>query len=244
MINVTETLALITSKALLLEPERVPLEAARGRVLREDILADMDSPRFDCSAMDGYAIRNCDAGQPLRLVGEIPAGHDPELKIGAGECARIFTGGRVPLGADAVVMQEEARAEGEYIHVHLDRGATHIRRQGENYRKGDALLRTGMRLGPAALATLANCGMLSPLVTRLPRILHVVTGNELIPPDAAPEGTQVRDCNSTLVSSLLAERGIPLLRQLRVGDSLDAAADALASQQYRRAANLRRRERG
>jgi len=228
MISVAETATLILSKAPALDLERVPLASALHRVLREDIAADADSPRFDCSAMDGYALRSADDGGRLRITGEIPAGHDSGLEIGAGECARIFTGGRVPSGADRVVMQEDVEVEEGFIRIEGGSSGSHVRRQGENYRRGDVLARAGRRLRATELATLANCGVSLPLVTRQARVVHFATGDELIAPEQTPTGAQVRDCNSILISSLLVERDARLVLQQRLGDSLEAQQAALA----------------
>ena len=228
MLSVAEASALILSHALPLEPERVPLAQALGRVLREDVLADADSPRFDCSAMDGYAFREADAGQRLRIAGEVPAGHESDLHVGPGECARIFTGGRLPAGADRIVMQEDVAAEDGLIRILAATDPAHIRRRGENCRAGEILVRSGRGLRPADLAILANCGACQPLVTRKARCVHFATGDELVPPEQTPSGAQVRDCNSMLLASLLTEYGAQLILQQRFPDAPELASAALA----------------
>ncbi|MFI5337841.1 MAG: molybdopterin molybdenumtransferase MoeA, partial [Opitutales bacterium] len=103
MISVTESLQVIFSRVHQLEPVRTSLVEALGRTLRQDARADLDSPPFDASAMDGYALRRADLSQPLRVVGTSEAGTAYSRRLSPGECVRIFTGAPVPEGADGVV---------------------------------------------------------------------------------------------------------------------------------------------
>lgn len=224
---------LICSRAPVLPPENVLLRAARGRILREEVCADENSPRFDCSAMDGYALRRADAQSFLRLVGEIQAGTDVPLQVRAGEAARIFTGARLPEGADYVVMQEDVEVAGNQIRLTTIGDETNIRHSGENCRRGDIIVPSGTELRAAELAALASCGVTKPLVTRRPRAIHLATGDELIDPAETPRGSQLRDSNSTLVAAFLDACGADLARQERLSDSLEASklvADSLGAE--------------
>ena len=206
-----------------------PLAAAHGRVLREDIATDEDMPAFDRSAMDGYAVGAEDRSGRFRVVGEIQPGHAPVVKIGAGECARIFTGAQIPAGAGQVIMQENVARDGEWI-TPRDRDAkTWIRHRGEDARRGDVLLRAGTRLGAGELALLAQLGVVEPRVSPAPRVIHFATGNELTDPAATPAAGQIRDSNSTLIAALLAERGAHLIRQRRCGDALETLTAEIAA---------------
>ncbi|MFZ5496588.1 MAG: molybdopterin molybdotransferase MoeA [Verrucomicrobiota bacterium] len=220
----------VLARAPRLAPERVPLAAALGRVLGEPARADLDSPPFDASAMDGYALRAADAAQPRRLVGESAAGAAFAGTVGPGECVRIFTGAPVPAGADCVVKQEDTTRDGPNVRMtNSPRAGSFIRRRGENRRAGDIVVPSGTRLGPPELAALASAGVTLPLVTRRPRVAHVVTGNELVPPDRTPVGAQIRDSNSALIAALVARHGGELTAHRQVSDDLAAAQTALAA---------------
>ena len=220
---VSRALEFIRSRAVVLPAERVALREARGRVLREDACADEDSPRFDCSAMDGYAFRREDGSERLEVIGEVQAGTEVQLEISAGQCARIFTGARIPDGADCVVMQEETRRDGDFIQLTRDSGPSHIRKRGENSQRGDVVVAAGAELRVAELAALASCGVTHPLVTRRARVIHLVTGDELIDPAETPRGTQLRDSNSTLVASFFDAVQAELVRHERLPDSLEVS---------------------
>ena len=227
MIPAADAWQLILSRARPLGSVRLPLAAALGRILRTAACADADSPAFDASAMDGYALRRADAATALRLVGESQAGAGFTGTVGPGECVRIFTGAPVPPGADCVVKQEDIVREGDRVRVPHGARLDHIRRQGENRRAGDQVVAAGTLLGPPELAALAAVGVHEPEVTRAPRCAHLVTGNELISPDRAPVGAQIRDSNSTLIAALLAHHSVELVGHRRVGDDLAAARAAV-----------------
>jgi molybdopterin molybdotransferase len=227
MISLNEARAVIAQNILPLEAARVPLAEARGRVLREEIAAPDDIPAFDRSAMDGYAVAADDRSERFRVVAEIQPGAVEDVRIGAGECARIFTGAAIPAGASQVIMQEDARRDGGTMIATRRTAATHIRVRGEDARKGARLLAAGTRLGPAEVALLAQIGATQPLVARPVRVLHVATGNELVDPAQTPAPGQIRDSNSALIGALLAGRGAILARQTRSGDSLEALVGAI-----------------
>jgi molybdopterin molybdotransferase len=230
MIQVEEALRLILGGVTPLEAERTPLARARGRILRTAALADLDSPPFDASAMDGYAARRADRGQPLRLIGEAPAGGAFAGTVGAGECVRILTGAPLPAGADCVVRQEDATREGTAVRItNTSELPNFIRRRGENRRAGEIVVPAGTRLGAPELAALAAVGVVEPEVTRLPACVHLVTGDELVAPDRTPAGAQIRDSNSTLVEHLVATRGGHFAGRALAKDDLATAQPALRS---------------
>lgn len=229
MISVDDALHAVLAHARPLDTVALPLAQALGRTLRRDARADLDSPPFDASAMDGYAARRADLALPLRIVGESAAGRGFAGALGAGECVRILTGAPVPDGADCVVKQEDTARDGGNVRItNIAAGTDHIRRRGENRRAGDLVVPAGTRLGPPELAALASAGVALPEVTRAPRCAHVVTGDELVAPERTPAGAQIRDSNSTLIAALLAQHGATLVAQRPLRDDLDAAAAALA----------------
>ncbi len=142
--------------------EIVALSEIDGRVLAEDLTAPINLPTFDNSAMDGYAVRAAEAltGARLRRIGEAPAGTVFDGEVGEGQCVRIFTGSPMPAGANAVVMQEDTRVEGETIEITEGvKPLEHVRQRGEDVREGDVIGHAGELLGSSHLALLGSCGI-------------------------------------------------------------------------------------
>ncbi len=196
------------------DTERLPLDRARGRILAEAVRAPLDLPPFANSAMDGYAVRSVDqdAGAALRIVGTSWAGHPFLGHLGAGQCIRIFTGALVPEDADAVVAQEDARREGDSIRVAVPmRPGDHIRRQGEEFRAGEALLPSGKRLGPADLGLLASGGIHELAVRRGLRVALCSTGDELRPVWQPLGMGEIHESNRQVLKALLVELGAEVL---------------------------------
>ena len=229
MLNPEEARNLIAQCVHALAPERVPLAAARGRRLRESVAAEEDIPAFDRSAMDGYAVRADDHSAQFRIALEVPAGVIPSRAIGTGECARVFTGAAIPEGATQVLVQEVAQRNGDMVSFSKRDAALNIRRRGEDARAGDILLEQGAMLGAVEMSLLAQLGNVSPLVASRPRILHIVTGSELVAPENIPDAGQIRDSNSTMVAALVAEAGADLVAQQRAGDDLGTLISAVSS---------------
>jgi molybdopterin molybdotransferase len=196
----------------LLPVERVAPAQGLGRVLASDVVALLDFPAFDNSAMDGFAVRVADfaAGGTtrLRLTGEQFAGASLGLAIGAGECSRITTGAPLPLGADAVVMKEQARDLGDGIAFDTTPSAgQHLRRAGEDVRAGETVLRAGEVLTPAALSLAVAVGHDGLDVRRRPTVALFTTGDELRPAGAALGPGEIHDSNRVLLQALLAADG-------------------------------------
>lgn len=227
MLSVTEARALIAQIVHVLPPLRVPLAQARGRTLRESVVAEEDMPGFDRSAMDGYAIRAEDPAAEFRVVCDIPAGTVPVRGIGPGECARVFTGSPIPEGASQVIVQEVAQRKGDLVSFSQRGKGNNIRMRGEDAREGSVLVERGTRLGPVELSLCAQLGKTAPLVAPRPRILHVATGSELVPPDETPGAGKIRDSNSTLVAALAQESGAEMAAQLRIGDDAAQLLEAI-----------------
>jgi len=172
--------------------ESVPTLDADGRILAEDVVSALQVPAFDNSSMDGYAVRSADvqqAGAVLTVTQRIPAGHFGQ-PLQAGQAARIFTGAPVPVGSDAIVMQEQTEPTDQVDQVRFLTPAQPgqwIRCSGEDVRQGDAVLRRGQKLGPAELGLAASLGLSHLLVTIRPKVALFSTGDELVMPgDVAP----------------------------------------------------------
>jgi molybdopterin molybdotransferase len=227
MLSTTEAWQTIASHARQLATVKLPLEKCLGRVLRANAYADADSPPFDASAMDGYALQRSSIGRPIRIIGEVPAGTPFSRSVSAGECVRIFTGAPVPADCDCVIKQEDAVRDGDTIRVQSSDQPNFIRRRGENRRAGDLIVPAGVHLAAADLAALASAGITQPEVTRAPRCVHLVTGNEIVSPDQTPVGGQIRDSNSTLIAALLEAHGAVLLARAHAQDDIGSAQKAV-----------------
>ena len=216
--------------------ESVALEAALGRYIARDVFAGEDAPSFRRSTVDGYAVRSSDvalAGDSIpaisRLVGSVDIGSAPAFPVGVGECAEVPTGGMVPDGADAVVMLEYAEDVGAGL-VALQSGAAfgeNVVSVGEEIKRGDALLRSGRRLSPRDIGSLAAGGFASVPVFARPRMAVISTGAEIVPPDQSPPLGKVRDVNSALLSSMAIACGYALASASLLSEGKDELVSAL-----------------
>lgn len=205
--------------------ENITLEHSAGRVLAETLVALLDMPGVDNSAMDGYALCLADYqavtdGEGLPVFQRVPAGAGVML-LPQGGCARIFTGAPVPAGADIVVPQERVTLDQRgYIHIEGDlvRGAN-IRRQGEETRMGTPLLAAGEYLNAASIALLASHGINTVIVKRRLRVALLSTGDELIAPGTARSPGQVYDSNRAMLNVLLAQAQCDVLDLGVINDS-------------------------
>jgi molybdopterin molybdotransferase len=224
--NVDETIATIRDCCNPLEAERVGVSQACWRVLREPVCADADQPPFDRSSMDGFAVRLDDESTSFDIVDRIRAGDWESRELGPGEAVQIATGGALPGEDLQVVMKEDVRVEGGRVVLVGRDDERNIRFKGEDAKAGQVLVEAGTLLGPGVLALMASVGCVEPSVTRLPRVLHLATGNEIVPPDQKPERGQIRDSNSTLVRAFLEQFGITP-EQLRVSEDRPAIQSAI-----------------
>jgi molybdopterin molybdotransferase len=186
MISVDEAVRRVSAAFAPVDVESVAIADAAGRVLAEDAVAKLDQPPHPVSAMDGYAVRAEDAATVparLRRIGSAPAGHPFEGRVGAGEAVRIFTGGVVPDGADSIVIQENARTDGDWVMLDEPaRAGRHIRVAGLDFHRGDVLVECGRRLKARDLALLAAGDIAAARVRRRPRVCLAATGDELSRP--------------------------------------------------------------
>jgi len=219
------------AEALAVRPlgtEWVALLQASGRVLAEEIRADADLPSYDRSTVDGYAVRSADTADaskgapvPLRVAGEVLMGQQAGLEVRAGDAVRIPTGGAIPEGADAVVMQEQAVRKDRtvYIERRVDSGENIVRR-GEDLRAGELVLRPGRRLRPQDIGLLAGLNHAEVEVYLRPKVAVIVTGDELVAPGREPTGAQIHDMNTYTLTGLLERSGALPVPYGIVGDSL------------------------
>jgi molybdopterin molybdotransferase len=232
LIPVAEALArVLASVTHPVESETVALAEAAGRTLAADITASRTQPPFPASAMDGYAVRSADAAAPgadLRLIGSSAAGHGFTGRVGPGEAVRIFTGAPVPDGADAILIQEDAEADGGRVRV-VEPVAPNrfIRRPGLDFTAGETLLTAGMSLDARRLALAAAAGHPRLSVRRRPRVAILATGDELVTPGAMPAWDQIVASNGLALGALAAEAGAEIIDLGIAADDHAALADAL-----------------
>lgn len=200
MIPVAEAISRITGAFEPLPGETVSLAEACGRVLAEDILARTTQPPFDVSAMDGYAVHADDVEdvpKTLKQIGNVPAGQHFEGDVGRGETVRIFTGSRIPSGADTIVIQENTKAEGDQITISVSpKKAQFIRPAGLDFSAGDIGLKAGQLLTPRAIGFAASMNHSWLTVRRKPRVAILATGDEIVMPGAPIGPNQIVSSNS------------------------------------------------
>jgi molybdopterin molybdotransferase len=207
-----------------LAADEVALPDALGRYLAEDALARAESPPHTCSAMDGYAVRAADAAarRELAIVATVYAGELPPGALGAGEAARIFTGAPLPAGADAVVREEAARADGARVRfLEAPRPGENVRLAGEDVARGALALAAGTRIGARQAALLVAVAVERVAVRRRPRVAVVSTGDEVV-------SGRTPDSNGVALGALVAALGAAPARSA-VGDRLDAVVAALGA---------------
>ena len=219
-----------------LPAERVSLDAARGRFLAAPLAARVDEPAFDNSAMDGWAVRSEDVAAAseaspvaLDVVGESRAGVPAAAALGAGEAIRIFTGAKLPEGADAVVMQEDATREGERVSIREAAAlGRHVRRRGEVLAAGATMLEAGARFDAGEIGVAASQGHALVPVHRAPRVAILSTGDELreLGDPRPAEGSLIDSSAHALAAAVREAGGVPVL-QPRGPDDPDALAASL-----------------
>lgn len=224
------SLLLETSETSLIV-ERVPLEAAVGRILAESPVAKVAVPPADNSGMDGYAVNTADlssvAPTQLPVSQRIPAGTAP-MGLVSGSCARIFTGAEIPEGADAVVMQEDVELlENDVLFPAAIRAGANIRRAGQDIKSGSQLFALGVRLQPTDLGVLASAGLAKVSVYRRLKVAIMSTGDELVEPGNALSAGKIYNSNRYILQGLLRKLGMDVIDMGRVEDSAVATQEAL-----------------
>jgi molybdopterin molybdotransferase len=213
--------------------EMVPLREAAGRVLADDIVAPVNVPPFDNSAVDGYAVLAADLDPTretrLAIVDRVTAGRAASQALKAGQTIRIFTGAPMPAGADTVFMQEDCRVEGDAVIVPagLKRGANR-RLAGEDMRAGAVALPAGRRLAVQHVALAAALGLTTLRVRRRVRVALFSTGDEIVEPGSQLPRAALYDSNRYLLLGLMARLGVEVTDLGILGDDPDELARAIA----------------
>ncbi len=228
---VADALAAVLAGVEPLPEEMVALDTAFHRVLARDVAALRTQPPQAMSAMDGYAVRSADApaaGSRLKVIGEVAAGRPLEKSLGAGEAIRIFTGGVIPEGADAVVIQEDTVADGGHITItEAARPGRHIRPAGIDFREGDVLLTRGSRLTDRDLSLAAGMNYPALPVRRRPKVALLATGDELVMPGSTPGPGQIVYSNGYALRALARHEGADTVDLGIAADTVEATTQGI-----------------
>ena len=211
MISVSKALEIVKQNTPVLGKEAVLLEDVGGRILAEEIRADMDLPPFDRAQMDGYAVKAEDTKNVparLKIVGEAAAGKGWHHQLNHGEAVRIMTGAAVPRGANAVQKVESTRDDGVFVEilepVHLWQN---IVGQASEILKGSVVFEPGERITTAMIASLASFGYTHVRVGKSPRVSILATGSEIVPIHETPGVDQIRNSNSATLRAYAEQCG-------------------------------------
>ncbi len=221
----------------LLPSELVTLQHAVGRVLRQEVHAESNSPLFDNSAMDGFAVWLQDGalvrkGQQFEIVGESSAGSPFEGELQHEQAIKISTGAEVPEVCFTVVRKEDTRVRGNTLTITADVLAhKNIRRNGEEWKKGDVLLRPGKALSPADVGILASQGYTSVEVGSRPRVAIVTTGSELVAVGEQPIEGQIRNSNADMLIACVEQAGGTIASVYQVQDDIQSHVQTFVAAQ-------------
>ena len=237
MLTVAEAQDSLLARLSPLPRERIPLLQSLGRVLAEELLADIDNPAFDNSAVDGFAVRAADTRDAsprspvaLTMLEEVMAGSVPLNAVAPGACIKVMTGAPMPAGADSMVMVEDTTVAGTRVSVTCPSSVgDHIRRAGEDIRAGNCVLPAGAVVRSAEAAILAAMGKPEVDVLGRPRVAVVSTGDEVIGIDRKPGPGQIRNSNAYALAALLAEAGAELHSMSHIADSESETEKTLRS---------------
>jgi molybdopterin molybdotransferase len=228
---VTEALAAVLAGADPLPSEMVALDAAHHRVLARDVAALRTQPPQAMSAMDGYAMRSADASHVaarLKVIGEVAAGRPFGQTVGTGEAVRIFTGGVIPEGADAVVIQEDTVVEDGGITItEAAIPGRHIRPAGVDFHEGDVLLAGGTRLTDRDLSLAAAMNYPDLAVRRRPKVAILATGDELVMPGSTPGPGQIVYSNGYALRALARHEGADVIDLGIAADTVEATTHGI-----------------
>jgi molybdopterin molybdotransferase len=231
LMPVTEALSAVLAGAEPLPEEMIALDAAHHRVLARDVAARRTQPPQAMSAMDGYAVRAADASNVaarLKVIGEVAAGRPFDTTVGAGEAVRIFTGGVIPEGADAVIIQEDTVAEGGGITItEAAVAGRHIRPAGVDFRQGDVLLARGIRLTDRDLSLAAGMNYPELAVRRRPKVAILATGDELVMPGSTPGPGQIVYSNGYALRALAHAEGAETIDLGIAADTVEATTQGI-----------------
>jgi molybdopterin molybdotransferase len=228
MISFSEALSKIESIILSFSKSKIALDVSLNKVLAEDIISPINMPPFRQSAMDGYAIKFTDS-DTYDLVEESKAGDGKRIELMELQAARIFTGALVPDDADTVVIQEHvSRSNNSIIITKQPTQFDNVRPVGEQVKKGEVVLKKGLKLNAATIGLLSGIGISEVLVYKTPIVSIVVTGNELQESGKQLEDGKIYESNSFMLSAALSNLGISDISILKTKDTFDETKNTIS----------------
>ncbi|NIC03937.1 gephyrin-like molybdotransferase Glp [Billgrantia bachuensis] len=226
--SIEAALAALLKDVTPVQAENLPCEKAGRRVLADEVIARLDVPPFDNSAMDGYALHHDDAGKRLPIAQRIAAGIQAQ-PLARGTCARIFTGAPLPPGADCVVMQEKVEVIDDEASLPSQvPESNNVRHRGSDVTAGGVLLERGQRLDAAALGHLASQGIVEVSVRRRPRVALLTSGDEIVEPGQPLAAGQIYNSNRPMLRDLLERFGAEIAFIATMPDDADGTRAMLA----------------
>lgn len=237
MITVDEALSLVAEHSRPLAPRDVALPDALGQKLTEPVVSDVDSPPFDKSLFDGYAVDADDPAATRRVIEEVVAGDVPQHSVAPGFAIRVMTGAPMPKGATSVAKVEDCQLQGDQVSAPVESLASGagVLKRGESFAAGEVVVESGVRLGPLEIALLAEIGKARVATIPRPAVALLPTGDELVPYNESPGPGQIRNSNGPMLAAALAARGLPTKD---VGIARDDPADLRARIQEGLAADV------
>ncbi len=233
MIPISEALEIIRRETFSLDAETIDLENSVGRVLAENIEADMDLPPFDRSQMDGFAVKTADTSKlpaSLKIIGESVAGKGFDRKMKTGEAVRIMTGARLPDGADAVQKVELTKEKNGFVEIlEAVKTAQNINRQASEITKGAQVFSQGEIINEQMIAALASFGYAKLKVFRQPKIAILSTGSEIVEIGEAPQKDQIRNSNSMMLKIFAKNAGAEAEILPQVHDDFETLKQKIAA---------------
>ncbi|MBI87592.1 MAG: molybdopterin molybdenumtransferase MoeA [Euryarchaeota archaeon] len=229
-VTLERALEITSRKPLTRRTQLIPLVEASGRVLATELSSKVDDPRFDNSAMDGWAVRESDCmspGSTLRIVGTSQAGTSETPRVSQGEACSIMTGAPLPEGADAIVMVEDSEIQGNTVTITGPARPGYIRRRGENLEEGQVALESGSVLAAATFSLAATMGHGVVKVVERPRIAVIGVGDELTPPGKPLTDGSIYESNTFGLTSLVSKMGAIPKRYELIYDSIDSLRNTL-----------------
>ncbi|GAB3340459.1 molybdopterin molybdotransferase MoeA [Larkinella ripae] len=212
MISVAEAYSIVLNHSLAMPAETVPLARAAGRVLREPLVADRDLPPFDRVSMDGIAIQYpvfASGQRQFRVAGAQFAGQPAQTLTDQTACLEVMTGALLPTGADTVIRYEDVRITDGIAEITIDgvQAGQNVHHRATDRKQNEELVKTGTRLGPPEMAVAASVGKAAVLVSKVPRIALISTGDELVDVAETPKPYQIRRSNTYLLQTVLQSAG-------------------------------------
>lgn len=237
LLSYEKALKLVIDNAKEFESEIIDLADSLDRVLSEDIISTMDSPPFDRSAMDGFAIQARDSFSisegshvMLKVIDSVTAGKVSGREVTSGTAIEIMTGAMMPKGSDSVLMQEFSEIDGENVKIYKKIFPyLNVSRQGEDIRKGEVILKKGTVISPEHLSLLKSQAIEKIPVKKIPRIAIIVTGDELVDRIEDNEKGKTIDSNSIMLLSLAKKAMSKVTYQSRVRDDKDEIEKAISN---------------